>query len=77
MGLYNLAHGIGETNDLAATMPEKVKELLSKWNAWNASQIKPRWGAAHTDNDGVEPNSRPAKESRTANITGEVKSQRA
>ena len=34
--LYNLSMDIGETNDLASSEPEKVTELLSLWNAWNA-----------------------------------------
>lgn len=32
--LYNLAADIGEENDLAADMPEKVSELTAKLNAW-------------------------------------------
>lgn len=62
--LYNLAADIGETKDLAAAQPEQVKELQAKWDAWNAANEKPRWGAAHTDNDGAEPGSRPAKKSK-------------
>ncbi len=34
--LYNLRMDIAETNDLASSEPEKVTELLSLWNAWNA-----------------------------------------
>ncbi len=63
--LYHLAADIGETNDLAAAMPEKVKELQSKWDAWNATNVKPRWGSAHTD-DGAEPGTRPRKKARAA-----------
>jgi arylsulfatase A-like enzyme len=62
--LYNLAADIGETNDLAATMPEKVKELQSKWDAWNMANVRPLWGSAHTDNDGAEPGARPPKKSK-------------
>jgi len=42
--LYNLAQDISETNNLAASEPEKVKELAAAWNAWNAELIDPRWG---------------------------------
>jgi arylsulfatase A-like enzyme len=56
--LYNLAADVGESKDLASAMPEKVKELQAKWDAWNAGNIQPRWGAAHAD-DGAEPGSRP------------------
>lgn len=62
--LYNVATDAGETKDLAATMPEKVKELQSKWDAWNATNIKPRWGSAHTDNDGADPGTRPPKKAK-------------
>jgi len=72
--LYNLAKDVGETNDLAAAMPDKVKELEAKWNAWNASNTKPRWGAAHTDNDGAEPGTRPSKKAKpgTAAVGSEL-----
>src|SRR5262249_43987603 len=42
--LYNLAQDIGEANDLAAKEPDKVKELQSVWDKWNAEQVKPLWG---------------------------------
>jgi arylsulfatase A-like enzyme len=42
--LYNLAADISETNDLAAAMPDRVKELQSRWNKWNESNLKPLWG---------------------------------
>jgi arylsulfatase A-like enzyme len=67
--LYNLAVDIGETKDLAAALPEKVKELQSRWDDWNASNIRPLWGASYMDNGGAEPGTRPpkkAKKSKTA-----------
>jgi hypothetical protein len=45
-------------------MPEKAKELQSKWDEWNAANIKPRWGSAHTDDDGAEPGARPPKKAK-------------
>ena len=42
--LYNLATDIGETNDLAAVMPDREKELQSRWNEWDKSNVKPLWG---------------------------------
>jgi len=42
--LYHLASDIGETNDLAAAQPDKVKELQAKWDAWNKSNVAPLWG---------------------------------
>jgi arylsulfatase A-like enzyme len=34
--LYNLREDVGETNDLAAEMPDKAKELRDKLHAWRA-----------------------------------------
>jgi arylsulfatase A-like enzyme len=53
--LYNLRDDIGETQDLAAAMPDKVKELQSRWDAWNAANVKPLWRGDQTDSDGAEP----------------------
>ena len=36
--LYDLATDIGESKDLAATQPAKVKELQAKWDRWSAEQ---------------------------------------
>lgn len=58
--LYNLRTDIGETSDLAAELPGKVRELQSKWDAWNASNVKPLWGSGSSDSDGPEPRA-PAK----------------
>jgi arylsulfatase A-like enzyme len=41
--LYNLARDIGETDDLAATRPEKAKELKGLWDQWNQSLMEPLW----------------------------------
>jgi arylsulfatase A-like enzyme len=44
--LYNLADDVGEAKDLAAAMPERVKELQARWDAWSATLAKPLWGGA-------------------------------
>lgn len=36
--LYNLAADIGESVDLAAAQPGKVKELQAMWDKWSAEQ---------------------------------------
>jgi len=41
--LYNLAEDIGETRNLAAAHPDKVKELAAEWRRWNKTLAKPRW----------------------------------
>jgi arylsulfatase A-like enzyme len=53
--LYNLRADIGETKDLAAALPDKVKELQARWEAWNVANVKPLWGAGSGDSDGAEP----------------------
>ncbi len=53
--LYNLAEDIGEKNDLASAQPERVRTLQAKWDAWNATLVKPLWGGGNSDNDGPEP----------------------
>jgi arylsulfatase A-like enzyme len=64
--LYDLAADIGETKDLAAAMPDKVKELQSHWDAWNAGNVKPLWGGGQTDNDGAEPGASQSKKAKGA-----------
>jgi arylsulfatase A-like enzyme len=39
--LYHLSQDIGETTDLAARNPEKVKELQGLYERWNAEQAEP------------------------------------
>ena len=41
--LYNLAKDIGEKNNVAATEPEKFKEVAVDWNKWNAELVEPAW----------------------------------
>jgi arylsulfatase A-like enzyme len=53
--LYNLATDVHEDKDLAAEMPDKVKELQSLWDEWNKANVKPLWGSGAKDNDGPEP----------------------
>ncbi|MBL9123862.1 MAG: sulfatase-like hydrolase/transferase, partial [Planctomycetaceae bacterium] len=40
-GLYHLAEDIREANNLAASQPEKVQELLALYRSWNAEQAAP------------------------------------
>ncbi|MEN9573373.1 MAG: hypothetical protein RL514_1228 [Verrucomicrobiota bacterium] len=53
--LDNLRDDLGETKDLAAAQPDKVKELQALWNTWNTANVKPLWGGGRADNDGPEP----------------------
>ncbi|MBI3879599.1 MAG: sulfatase-like hydrolase/transferase [Verrucomicrobia bacterium] len=62
--LYNLAADIHEDKDLAAAMPDKVKELQAKWNEWNQTNVKPLWGNGASDNDGPEPGAPAEKKKR-------------
>ncbi|HEY1172418.1 MAG TPA: sulfatase-like hydrolase/transferase [Verrucomicrobiae bacterium] len=66
--LYDLGKDIGEAKDLAATMPEKVKELQMAWSEWDKTNIKPLWGGGKADNDGAEPGKKKKKaDARPAN----------
>ncbi len=53
--LYNLRDDIHEDKDLAAVLPDKLKELQAKWDAWNATLVKPLWGKGAGDSDRAEP----------------------
>jgi len=57
--LYDLEVDPGEKFNLAERHPEKVKELLQKWDQWNAGNIEPQWTsrrgvAAEVENMWVE-----------------------
>ncbi|WP_146453712.1 sulfatase [Rubripirellula tenax] len=41
--LYQLADDIGESKNLAAAEPDKVRELSQAWRHWNAEQVAPAW----------------------------------
>ncbi len=42
--LYNVTKDIGEKQNLAASEPEKFKQLAAAWDKWNADNIDPAWG---------------------------------
>ncbi len=64
--LYNLTKDIGEANDLAAAMPDKVKELQAKWDAWNQSNVPPLWGEGKANSDGPEPSGQKKRKKKQA-----------
>lgn len=41
--VFNLAADPGETKDLAAKQPERVRDLRARWEAWNREQAAPAW----------------------------------
>lgn len=41
--LFDLAHDIGETTNLAPQQPEKVQQLADAWRRWNADNVAPSW----------------------------------
>ncbi|NUM53132.1 MAG: sulfatase-like hydrolase/transferase [Candidatus Hydrogenedentes bacterium] len=43
LALYSLTRDIHEDKNLAAEMPEVVKELQADWDAWNARNVAPLW----------------------------------
>jgi arylsulfatase A-like enzyme len=50
--LFNLAEDIGEKNDLAASNPDKLKELQAAYKEWDAKNIPPRWIDGRKTKDG-------------------------
>lgn len=53
--LFNLSTDIGETKNLAAVRPEKVKELEDVWQQWNRQLAKPLWAPASTAPQSSQP----------------------
>ena len=43
--LYDLIADIGETKDLSAEKPDVFQQLSDKYEAWNSTLEKPRWGS--------------------------------
>jgi arylsulfatase A-like enzyme len=41
--LFNLAADMGEKNNLAAAQPEKLKELLARYDAWSSQMSESMW----------------------------------
>jgi arylsulfatase A-like enzyme len=41
--LFHLADDLGETKDLAAQHPDRVKALQAAWQAWNKELAQPAW----------------------------------
>jgi hypothetical protein len=53
--LFHLAQDVGESKDLAAAMPAKVKELEAAWQAWNAQLQAPKWVRQDARTEGNQP----------------------
>ena len=43
--LFHVTDDIGQTKDLAAKEPERVRAMQADWDRWNAGLIAPRWPA--------------------------------
>lgn len=41
--LYDLAHDTSESNNLAASHPDRVQQMSRLWDQWNSEQIDPLW----------------------------------
>lgn len=41
--LFNLREDIGQTKDLSAAHPERVRELQAAWDEWNKGNVPPAW----------------------------------
>jgi arylsulfatase A-like enzyme len=53
--LYNLATDIGEQNNLAAKEPERVRQLATAWEKWNAQLEEPRWTPERAQSGDAKP----------------------
>jgi arylsulfatase A-like enzyme len=42
--LYNLKDDIGQSKNLAATEPQRLREIQDAWNEWNKGNVDPLWG---------------------------------
>ena len=47
--LYDLAHDIAESTDLALEHPDRVAELLQELASWESQLTEPRWGPGSSD----------------------------
>lgn len=66
--LFNLAADVGESSDLAAAEPERLKALQGLWDAWNAQNEPPRWIDLRWNGDGPR-----AKKKKRAGGKGQPK----
>ncbi len=41
--LFNLSTDLGETTDLSASRPDKLKEIQDAYDEWNARNVAPKW----------------------------------
>jgi arylsulfatase A-like enzyme len=65
--LYNLKEDIGETKDLSKQEPDKLRELQTKWDAWNKTLARPLWWQGPGDSDGDPKQAKPkAKKKKDA-----------
>lgn len=58
--LVNLASDISESKDLSAEQPEKKKELLAAWDAWNKELKEPSWKPNNANGAGKKKNKKKA-----------------
>lgn len=65
--LFNLADDIGEQHDLAATRPEKLKELQAAYALWDGQMMAPQW--IRQDSRNAEPGGK-LKETATPRSPG-------
>jgi arylsulfatase A-like enzyme len=59
--LFNLKEDIGEKNDLAASFPDKVKDLELAYSEWNKLNVEPRWTPGNVSRFSKDPAKRKRK----------------
>jgi arylsulfatase A-like enzyme len=64
--LFDLAADIGESKDLSAEKPEIVKDLTSRYDAWNKTLPEPRWPQPNAGKAGGQKKGKRAKAAQTS-----------
>ncbi len=52
--LYDMRTDPGETSNVAAQHPDVVRDLLARWEAWNAGNVAPQWTSRRAVNAEVD-----------------------
>jgi arylsulfatase A-like enzyme len=63
--LFDLAADAGESNNLAADQPERVKQLTALWQRWNEGNLPPRWDDARWNGAEARRERKKAKKTKT------------
>jgi arylsulfatase A-like enzyme len=63
--LFDLSADAGESKNLAAEQPERVKQLTALWQRWNEANVPPRWDDARWNGEEARKARKAAKKKAT------------